>query len=454
MLIRFGVSNHRSIRDRQELLLTASRRLPKDSGLTFPVPVFREAVVPVVALYGANASGKSNLLDAINMMREQVVHSHQRLEAGEAIPRRPFLLDDKGRGQPTRFDCTFTIPEAKQDAPRAGLRVAYEYGFEFNEREFTREWLYQIVLGKRRSTRTLFRRRAGEGKPRFSFGNGLHGENEIIGKLTRSNSLFLSTAAQNNHPQLTAFFRYFRECWAVNFPDEDQDRERMLIERMSISRHQDSISDLLTQADLGLAGVDVVSRGIPREAAKMVKEVSQVVTKHLSGHHMSNPVIDPKRLQFLHYRSEGGPVPLGYDAQSHGTRRLLSLLIPACEALSTGTVMVVDEMNAILHPRLQQAFVSLFKQKESNPRGAQLIFSTHGVTLLEDKFLRHDEVWFTDKNGEGATELTPLTDFRIRSRDNVERFYRQGRLGGVPRTDSFAIALEDAGMDGGRVRPS
>lgn len=448
MLIRFGVKNHRSILDYQELLLTASRRIPRAAGLTFPAPAVHEGAeaVPAVAVYGANASGKSNLLDAIRWMRDSILLSHQQLNVDDAIPRRPFLLDDEKKALPTGFDCTFTLPATGKSASRSDSDVAYEYGFEFNDQEFIREWLYQTVLRKRRSTQVLFERQAKGGKPRFSFGNDLHGENEVIGKLTRPNSLFLSAAAQNNHPQLTTLFRYFRECWSVNFPSEHPDpvREQILARQLSVSKNLDSVKDLLTQADVGLVGVNVISRELPPEVAEIMKEFSHAVEKHLPDYHIETPATEDERLQFLHFRSKGDPVPLGYGAESRGTRTLLSLLLPICKALSTGAVVVVDEIDTSLHPRLQEALISLFKEKESNPYGAQIIFSTHDMTLLKGRLLRRDEVWFANKDSRGVSTLKPLTTFRLRSRDDIEKAYRQGRLGGIPTTDRFDYELEEA----------
>ena len=134
---------------------------------------------------------------------------------------------------------------------------------------------------------------------------------------------------------------------------------------------------------------------------------------------------------------------MGYDSESKGTRTLLSLLIPTLEALAQGSLLVIDELDTSLHPDLARAFVSLFNKEDSNPHGAQLVFSTHDVTLLGSGLIRQDEIWMTDKNREGASEFTPLTDFKLRSRDDIERAYRHGRFGGVPTADDFLVAFND-----------
>ena len=150
-----------------------------------------------------------------------------------------------------------------------------------------------------------------------------------------------------------------------------------------------------------------------------------------------------KQLRFSHAASDGGTRTLGYDSESKGTRTLLSLLIPALEALARGSLLVVDELDTSLHPDLARAFVSLFNKEDSNPRGAQLVFSTHDVTLLGSGLIRQDEIWMTDKNREGTSRFTPLTDFKLRSRDDIERAYRHGRFGGVPTTDDLLFAFDN-----------
>ena len=129
--------------------------------------------------------------------------------------------------------------------------------------------------------------------------------------------------------------------------------------------------------------------------------------------------------------------------ESKGTRTLVSLLIPALDALSRGSLLVIDELDTSLHPDLARAFVSLFSKKTSNPYGAQLIFSTHDVALLGSGLIRQDEIWMTDKTHEGVSRFTPLTEFKLRSRDDIEKTYRRGRLGGVPSGDEFFVEFDD-----------
>ena len=451
MLLRFGVSNHRSIRDYQELFLSASPRIKRNTAV-FPVPTLREHAVPVVAIYGANAAGKSNLVDAIDHFQGAIVRSHQGLSASSPIPRSPFMLDESGLTRPTRLDCTFTVEEQEggDRIPRPFPSV-YEYGFEFTDRQFEREWLVRVTRKERQSTHTLFERKTTDGQVQIQFGSQLRGENRTIRNLTRPNSLFLSAASQNNHPQLSRLFRYFEESWrtaAETGPLIDRD----VAERLFDYPHMARLLRLVRQADVGISEVTVEDDEVVGKNLDMARDLAEVFAKHFGGatEHGSMEEAElleqfrqSKTLKFIHGLASGGRPAFGYDMESKGTRTLISFLIPALEALSRGQLLVIDELDTSLHPGLARAFVSLFSKATANPRGAQLVFTTHDVTLLSSDLIHQDEIWMADKDREGTSRFTPLTDFDLRSRDNIERAYRFGRLGGVPFGDEFAVDFDD-----------
>lgn len=450
MLLRFGVANHSSIRDYQELYLSASRRI-KRKGLVIPVPTLKEGAVPVVAIYGANAAGKSNLIDAIDEMQRSIVRSHKALDAADRIPRIPFLLDEMSAAKPTRFDCTFSVGErgTKGADPNTPSSV-YEYGFEYTEAEFRHEWLYRVVRKERQSTQVLFDRKTEDGVVRVRFGTQLRGENRTIANLTRRNSLFLSAAAQNNHPQLTELHRYFAEQWDVNLnpgvlPDH------AVAARLAEFEHMNRLLALVRQADVGISDIDVENEELEDDESGLMRDFAGVMAKHMRQEGGGNSlgvedVLDAMRhrqkLRFVHSAAGSSTAGLQYPMESKGTRTLISLLIPALEALSRGALLVIDELDTSLHPSIARAFVSLFSKEASNPHGAQLVFSTHDVALLGSDLIHQDEIWMTDKSHEGVSRFTPLTEFKLRSRDDIEKAYRHGRLGGVPIGDDFFIAFD------------
>ena len=247
MLLRFGVANHRSIRDYQELFLSASRRIKRE-GLVIPVPTLKEAAVPIAAIYGPNAAGKSNLIDAMDVMRRAVVGSHKSLGATDPIRRVPFRLDDATEGKPTRFDCTFIVDQQGADGQRSDQpESVFEYGFEYTATEFCKEWLYRIVRKERQSTRLLFERETRGGKVYVKAGSQLPRKNRTIMDLTRPNSLFLSAAAQNNHPLLTELYRHFAESWVILLEGRVM-HETEIVDRLAGYEHLERLVELITTA--------------------------------------------------------------------------------------------------------------------------------------------------------------------------------------------------------------
>ena len=197
MLLRFGVSNHLSIWNPQELSFTASSLRDRREGLIECAAAPNGSVVPAAVIYGANASGKTNLLDALATMRAMVLRSHAQGEPGGGVPRRSFALDGGGSRARSRFDVDFVVE---------GVR--HHYGFEASDDAYEAEWLYAFPKSHRR---TLFKR---EGE-KYRLGRGLSGPNKTIAGLTRPNSLFVSAAAQNGHEHLSKVFAYFRSILAV-----------------------------------------------------------------------------------------------------------------------------------------------------------------------------------------------------------------------------------------------
>ena len=435
MLLRFGVANFRSIRDYQEILLTASTRI-KRAGLTTPVPVLQQSAVPVAAIYGANASGKSNLVAAIGAMQQHIVKSHKSRDATDPVPKEHFRLDNASASQPTRFDCTFVLNNLEADASGQ----VYEYGFEFSASEYTKEWLRCAVRRERLTTRTLFERETVDGEVRIGFGNQLRGENRAIANLTRPNSLFLSAAAQNNHPQLAGLHQAFAKGWSLLLNRRIM-MNPLVAEQLDNYLHMEQLLDTIRQADLGIVGTDSQEREITDNQRDMLRKAADFLSsldKNLKIEDMEDEDIRIKEFRFTHSGLDNEVHSFDYDIESQGTRMLTSMLIPALDCLSSGSLLVVDEIEASLHPRLTKAFVSLFKGL-SNQRGAQLICSTHDASLLDENTLELDEVWIAEKGGEGISHYSPLTDYRLRSRDNIEQAYRQGRVGGVPSRRDFLV---------------
>ncbi|MBK7535701.1 MAG: ATP-binding protein [Myxococcales bacterium] len=413
-LLRFRVANHRSLRDEQELSFIADgdgdARLVHPDGLD-------EAVLPVCAIYGANASGKTNVIDALAFMRSAVAYSQRMWEPIGGVPRRSFALGVDAH-TPSTFVAEMMIEGAR-----------YEYGFAVDDEVVREEWLRAWPNGRKQE---WFSR----DEQTFEIGRSLHGENKVIEALVRPNSLFLSAAAQNNHEQLTPIFQWFAARlnpltlsvdrvfsssvpqWWGQFaaPTADDDGARSARERAR---------ELLAAADLGIEDFQVVEadRAVPEASADGSEE--PVSSRRRRGY----------RLSFAH-RTSVEPRWLDLRDESTGTRALVGLLPTLLPLLAEGGLLAIDEFNS-LHPMLALALVQIFQDPARNPRGAQLLFNTHESSLLGNLLtdpapLRRDQVWLTEKDRDGATHLYPLTDYTPRTNENLQRGYLQGRYGAVP----------------------
>ena len=412
MLLRFGVSNHLSIRDFQELSFVASSLKDRREGLIPCKAAPGGFVVPAVAIYGANASGKSNLVNALGTMRGMVLESQTRLKPDGGVPRRPFALDPACAGTPSRFEIDFAVDG-----------VLHRYGFESSDAAFESEWLYDFPKSYRR---LLFERNG----DKFRFGRALKGKNAAIARLTRPNSLYLSAAAQNGHALLTNIFNYFESIHGVR----DVSVESWVASlRYAKSDPDPRIIKLLQEMDTGVMDFRREDVDIPEGEGK-IKELFLDMIKRYGRDRPD--VFDwfskPTALEFAHRSRDGELVHFPLEWESAGTRRLLVALGPSFQALDKGNLLFVDELDASLHTRAAEAVLNLFCSPETNPRGVQVVATTHDTNLLNAPALRRDQVWFVEKDSGGATRLYPLTDIRTRKGDNVERGYRQGRYGAAP----------------------
>lgn len=407
MLLSFRVANHGSLREPQELNL---------------VPVYEDErpALTVAAIYGANASGKSTVLDAYEFFLEAVERSQARWLPGAPIERRPFLLDHDSRREPSMYAVDMLIDE-----------VRYVYGFAVTDTEVAEEWLYSYPKGRRRA---LFERHGME----MAFGNSLTGERVTAERVMRPNSLYLSAAAQTAHEELGAVWSSLQNCVVID------DRRRHVItnqgafltkifeyfEDAGIAR----TSDVLTAADLGVHGVRRTKNPEARQLSPQWDDVSDEIREALAY-----------SLQFVHRIGDQDFLLRAKD-ESAGTKTWLNLVSRALLALEGGRQLWIDEIDVSLHPLLTAKLVKLFQAPELNPLGAQLIFTTHNAsllgTMLGEEVLRRDQIWFVEKSAEtGASELFPLSDFKPRKGENFERRYLAGSYGAVPVLPD--TALED-----------
>ncbi len=379
-----------------------------------------DSALSVAAIYGANASGKSNLLSGLAFMQGAVLDSHRFYSPDGGVPRTAFAWGAKTQ-EPSFFEVSFRD---------AGVR--YQYGFVADSERFLEEWLYAYPSSRKQ----VWFERDGDA---FKFGEHLKGENRIAEKITRPNSLFLSAAAQNHHEQLTPLYQWFNTIGSPGFVAQARDerlrslemaaqsvprslgkggRSSQVLRRRLVAEvlqtYGAPLRRLLRSADFGIVDLRLASEH------ELEAGFSGVMVKHKSD-------------------EEDAWLPL--EQESNGTRQVFALAPLMLDALARGSLLLIDELEASLHPLLALQLVKTFNDPKQNPRNAQLIFTTHDTNFLgtipEDPPLRRDQVWLTEKDDAGATRVYPLTDYKPRKAENLERGYLQGRYGATPFLEPF-----------------
>jgi AAA15 family ATPase/GTPase len=260
------------------------------------------------------------------------------------------------------------------------------------------------------------------------FSAKMPGENKVIEGLVRPNSLFLSAAAQNNHERLLPVYRWFAEALMFREKADRTVSQRLTAILLKDPESKRVIVNLLRNADVGITDVnvkepDAKTLALFVESLGASGERDNFEIQHLSGETVAR-------------------LPLSQE--SEGTVVYLSLLGWIILALKSGGVLCIDELDASLHPLLALRLVEIFNNQAANPNSAQLIFNTHDTNLLGGGHLRRDQIWFTEKDGSGSSQLYPLTDFKPRAGENLQNGYLQGRYGAIPflNASAFLSALE------------
>lgn len=412
MLVEFRVENFRSLREEQVLSLVAS----KDKTLqdTHTVSTGLKAVPSVLrsaAIYGANASGKSNLIKALQYMRGVVAESATVIQPGRTFAVQPFRLDAQSAKEPTAFEVTFIID---------GVR--YQYGFSMTPQRIVSE---HLLVYKAFKPQRWYERRydAQTGKDVYDFGPSLKGPKNLWEGATRPNALFLSMAVQLNSDALRPVFDWFVNGLVI-FNEQAQINPQVTIQMLRQAEGRRQICDFLSAADISIADIEVVTRKVPAQAVHFDPVAGNTEVR--------NEEVEEHQLRFSHVTEKGRAVFDLMD-ESNGTRNLLFLAGPILDILRKGHTLVIDELDTSLHTLLVRELVRLFHRPEVNTGGAQLIFTTHDTSLLDaPNLFRRDQVWFVEKNHDQASELVSLSEFSPRKNEALERGYLMGRYGGIP----------------------
>jgi len=411
MRVEFRVENHRSIREEQVFSMEGGRvdRAGDDRArdvLGSPAPL-----LPLAAFYGANASGKSNILDAIHFVRLAVILSHRSWDPAGGVPRRPFAWDG-WPDRPSLFELTIITK---------GTRL--QLGFVVDDVQVLEEWLYAWPKGRKQ---IWYEREWNEGTYDYHYGDHFKGERKLVEEVTRPNALFLSAAAQHGLQQIMPVYEWFWDLRTIN------------LQRQQHGFHHHMADTWLA---IALAERSPEQLGYNNENAKKLETFLDVVRAADVG--ITDIKKDPSKpgsYLFRHRRSDTERW-LSFDEESDGTKNLIGRSQPLLNAIWSGGLVIVDELERSLHPLLAQRIVDLFQSPESNPNQSQIIFTTHDTNLLSGMAgapaLRRDQVWLTEKSRDGATQLLQLSRYKPRKGENLERGYLLGRYGGIPVTTSM-----------------
>ena len=420
MLLRFEAANYRSILEPVELSMIA---VDTDRPSTRSFDLLAERVLTIAGIYGPNASGKSNVVESLAWLSTAVGRSLRAWD--QFVPREPFKFGP-GPDTPSVHEVEMVVRD-----------VRYAYRLEVDDSAVLFEGLYSYPERRRR---VLFERDG----PDIHFRRGLGalaGTRELLTPTT----LALSAAMRFNDPEVAPFGRHLSEIRVLGarrratwrrlpagiaggssmsvterlFADPAPSAQQSLFDDLDATPldGRESALALLRFADLGIDDV------------QFVEDEDE---SRLSG--------QPRRRLRLIHTAGGQEVPFEIAEESAGTQMWFTLIGPALTALQRGQVLLFDEIDASLHPRLSARLLELFQDPKTNPHGAQLIFTTHDTSLLNS--LNRDEVWLTEKGADGETTLTALAEYggdKVRRSLNLERAYLQGRFGAVPELDQFAL---------------
>ena len=431
VLLAFRAENARSFRDRFELSLLATnvaeepvvRRVPwYDGGPSLEV-------LPVAGAFGANGSGKSNVLKVMHDMRSLVLRSFRHSDPDGGIEgRRPFLLDHRAQVEPTRYEIDLILN---------GVR--HEYGFLLDDDRVIEEFANWYPKGR---SALLFERHGDE----VEFGAVERAKSRAVLELLRPNALFLSTAALANHPHMLSLYRWFGRNLRIAEADSRPYRQAMTTDLLGKPESSAQVLALLHAADLGVTGAR------KRDIDPVMQDRLRKALKVLSGTEDEPDTEDAPTFEqlgvVLSHQSTDGEYELEPEDESLGTRVWFGVIGPVVNALQSGSVFLADEIDSSLHPALVSELIRLFQQPETNPHRAQLIFNSHDATLLgdavTDRLLGRDQIWFVEKRNDGSSHLYPLVDLNPRKQESIGKRYMAGRYGALPilSAQEFAAAAD------------
>lgn len=403
MLVYFTVENYLSYKDKVTLNMVSSsdRSLPANQ-----INLDQEgknSLLKIAAIYGANASGKTNLIRALGFLRDLVLTSHQK---GDIIDTSPFKLDEQSEKSPSHFEVSFIAKDIK-----------YVYGLSVDKNVIHKEYLYSYPRGRK----SVIFERWDTDSYRFTKDKE---EQETLSKRTLPNQLYLSTATQWNYAGTANVFDWFKHT-LKGMASGSPFSTAQLLEQEDEKKE---ILAFLREADLGI--MDVKSELKSYKDHVFPKDFPEELRTWMGKANHLEITFSHRGLDMNKQHKE---VLFDSNDESNGTNRMFNLAGPLLRTLSHEGILLIDELESSLHPNLVEHLLRQFNERSNL---SQLIFTTHNSRILSLDILRKDQVWITEKLELGSTDLYPLSDIQgIRKNHNIEKGYLAGKYGGVPYLD-------------------
>ncbi len=428
MLLQFSVSNYRSIKD----TITFSMLSSSKNENSFKIKKYN--LLNSAVIYGANASGKSNLLRAMAFMRRIVLNKTKVIQSTDTLPHDPFRLNSSTKDASSTFEIVFFIDEIK-----------YRYGFELDNTTIYAEWLYADEKGK--EAKLFYRDSEDEEYVNPKFKEGYIFFDNSKSKIRVSlNQLFIWKCDQDGGEISKSILKWFNSFNLIDGLDH-RGFVNYTMNKMEDENFKKEIVNLVKTADIGIEDINVNKEEISKEFfyEKTPYKVDYIDDLVESGKNII-PII--KTIHTIYNEDniaildENGKEKKEIfeldDEESVGTQKFFKMSAPILNTLEKGKILIIDELDASLHPMLTKHLIKLFSDKEINTKNAQLIFATHDTNLLKPQIFKRDQIWFTEKDKYGSTTLYSILEIKgVRANDDFEKQYIQGKYGAVPYLGKF-----------------
>lgn len=400
MILEFSVKNFLSFKEKVTFSMIANSNKELNDNY---IEIGGNKVLKSAAIYGANASGKSNLFKILTLV-VLMLRSSNSVDINAKLPLIPFKLDKGSVNKPSEFEIKFILDETR-----------YVYGFIADKDKIYDEYLYYYPNG--RETKIFDRTNINE----YSY---TQKDEKILREIETKNAqnkFFLATATNWNFDKTKAAYNFLTNGIGTCNNLEILKNMAYKMYETNPDYLKDFAIDFLQKADFNIEDYQISQIDVPGE---FLTAIPEFITKTLPD--------KPKAYQVL-FKHKNSDNYLSIDEESLGTQMIFAFIPFLADSLKNKKVLIIDELDKSLHPFLVQYIVEIFNDAEINKNGSQLIFNTHDTNLLDLNILRRDQIWFTEKNSEtGESDLYSLSDFSVRKQENVEKGYMLGRYGAVP----------------------